>query len=133
MSEKLTKKEEAFVKNFAANGGKVTKAALKAYDTDNYHRAAAIGSRNLKKPKIQEALEKELERQNITLPRALKPIANALKSPDIETQLKGSDRALKLLLPTQKSDLNLNLNIDSAHFGGEFVAEVKEENGQENN
>ena len=129
MGEKLTKKEQEFVTNYASNGGKVTKAALKAYDTTNYHRAAAIGSKNLKKPKIQNALEKELKRQNITLPRALAPISRALKSPDIDTQLKGSDRALKLLLPTQKSgDLNLNLNIDSAHFGGEFVIDTKEEN-----
>lgn len=134
----VTKKEQAFIENYAKNGGKVTKAALAAYDTKNPKRAASIGSRMIRKPKIQDALQKELKKQNITLERALKPISKALVATkkdidgatidDLDTQLKGSDRALKILLPPQKdnSSLNFNLNIDSAHFGGEFVLDMEE-------
>lgn len=133
-TEKLTVKEKEFVKTLAKNGGNGTKAALKAYDTKKPRRAAAIASKKLKSPKIQTALEKELQKQGITLERALQPISKALVATknengsvvdDIEVQLKGSDRALKLLLPKEKSEnnLNFNFNIDSARFGGEFVVE----------
>lgn len=127
-NKELTAKEEKFVQTLASNGGNGTKAALEAYDTENYDRASAIASKKMKSPKIQEALKKELAKQGITLPKALKPIARALADKDLEMQLKGSDRALKLLLPNRgENNLSVNLNIDSAHFGGEFVIDGEEE------
>lgn len=133
-TRKITPKERNFVKEYARNGGNGTKAALKTYKTDKPRQAATIAAKNLKKPKIRDLLKEELQRQGITLERALQPIGKALVATkkdtdgstveDLDTQLKGSDRALKLLLPDQKgSDINVNLNIDSAHFGGEFVVE----------
>ena len=121
--KKLTEKEKKLVKTYARNGGNGTKAALKAYKTKNPKRASAIASKKLKSPKVQNALEKELQKHNITLDRALKPIGDALDDADIDIRLKGSDRALKLLLPKEKTEnnLNFNFNIDSARFGGEFV------------
>ena len=123
--KRLTEKEKKFVETYAKNGGNVTKAALKAYKSKTPKQASSIASTKLKKPKIQDALEKELKAQKITLKKALSPIADALNDADIEVRLKGSDRALKLLLPKDKpeSNLSFNLNIDSAHFGGEFVIE----------
>ena len=133
-----TKKEKELVKNLVANGGNKTRAALKAYDTKKPKRAYSIASKALKKPEVQGALQEELRRQKITLGRALKPISKALVATkkdadgttvdDLDIQLKGSDRALKLLLPDRKGDNNLSisLNIDSANFGGEFVIDAKE-------
>ena len=132
MSNKLTKKQKEFTKSLAKNGNG-TKAALKAYNTVSSKNAASIASRNLQKPKIQTSLEEEMAKQGITLSKALKPISKGLKATrrnengkkvdDLDTQLKASDRALKLLLPKEKADNNLsfNFNIDSARFGGEFV------------
>ena len=134
----ITEKESAFAKEYVNNGGNATKAVLAAYDTTSRERASSMGSQILQKPRVQDAIEKELAKQNITLSLALKPIAKGLKAKkkredgkmvdDLELQLKASDRALKLLFPTQKGEnnLNLNLNIDSAHFGGEFVINGEE-------
>ncbi len=58
-AKRLTKKETAFVKEFAATGNGV-QSALKAYDTDNYSVAGSIASENLQKPKIVLALEEAL-------------------------------------------------------------------------
>lgn len=137
---KITKKQKELVKVYTKNGYNGTKAALEVYGTNSPKRAAAIASKTLKKPQVQNELEKELRKQKITLARSLAPIAKGLVATkkedgetvdDIDTQLKASDRALKLLLPKQQLDgnFNLNLNIDSAHFGGEFVVDGEVENG----
>lgn len=137
--EVLTEKEGKFVKAYTENGGNGTQAALKAYDTTNPRRAAVLAHDKLKSPKIQNAIEKELKKQGITISSAIAPIAKGLKAKrrgldgklirdenkkpldDLEVQLRAADRALKLLLPKEKTDFNFNLNIDSANFGGEFV------------
>lgn len=134
---KPTEKEKKFIKAYVKNGGNGAKAALDAYETKDPRRAATIATKNLQKPKIRDMLKEELNRQGITLERALQPISKALVATkkdidgsvvdDLDTQLKGSDRALKLLIDQpEKGSLNLNLNIDSAHFGGEFVIDGEE-------
>lgn len=140
MTTKLTEKEQIFVEEYVKNGGHGTNAAKKAYKTKSTKNASSIATRTLHKPKVQDALPKELRKQNITLERALNPISKALAAKkkdldgktidDIELQLKGSDRALKLLLPNKgEGSLNVNLNIDSASFGGEFVINGDEVDG----
>mgnify|MGYP001563254629 CR=1 FL=1 len=62
--EELTKKQRGFVQDFVETGN-ATQSALNNYDieSDNkYNVAGAIGSENLKKPKIQEALKPIIER-----------------------------------------------------------------------
>ena len=127
MKKKVTKKQTEFAKEFVKNGGNGTQAALKVYDAKTPAAANAIASKNLKKPAVQDALKAELKRQNITLERAIKPIADALDDEDLDIRLKGSDRALKLLLPKEKNNIDLNFNIDSANFGGQFVGGVIDE------
>lgn len=135
----ITAKERKFVEAYAENGGNGTKAALKAYGTTHPRRAASMASRTLRKPEVKELLERELKKQGITLARSLSPIAKGLVATkvedgqtvdDLDVQLRASDRALKLLLPKEQLDasLNFNLNIDSAHFGGEFVVDGEAEN-----
>lgn len=137
----LPEKDKKFVKEYAKNCGNGTKAALKAYKSKTPKQASTVATRKLKNPTIQEALQKELKKQGITIGSAIAPIAKGLvakkrgldgrimkdenKEPidDLDTQLKASDRALKLLLPKDSPDINFNLHIDSANFGGEFVRE----------
>lgn len=100
---KLTTKQAKFVKGIA-EGKTNTDSALEAYDTATYGTAAVIATENLKKPNIQEAIELARVKLGITPERALKPIDDALNSDDIETRLKGSDRALKIMGIANKGD-----------------------------
>ena len=54
---KLTPKQKAFVREYKANGGNGTQAAVKAGYSENT--ADVIATENLRKPSIREALEKE--------------------------------------------------------------------------
>ena len=138
----LPEKDKKFVKEYAKNCGNGTKAALKAYKSKTPKQASTVATRKLKNPTILEALQKELKKQGITLGSAIAPIAKGLVAKkrdlklgelmfdengepldDLDVQLKASDRALKLLLPKDSPDINFNLHIDSANFGGEFVRE----------
>lgn len=58
-TNKLSKKEREFTKEYAKTGN-ATKAALKVYNTDKEYVAANIGSENLRKPKIIDALSSML-------------------------------------------------------------------------
>lgn len=137
--KKLSEKEKKLVKAYAKNGQNGAAAAMKAYNTKHPKTAATIATRVLKRPDVRAELTKELKRQGITLTNSLAPIAKGLVATkkadgetvdDLDTQLKASDRALKLLLPKEQLDsgLNFNLKIDSAHFGGEFVIDSEAEN-----
>lgn len=96
-SKKLTAKQTKFVKEYVANDGNGTKAALAAYDTTDENTAHAIASQNLQKLTVAEAIEVGMAEQGITMDKALKPIATALNSNDMDTQFKGSDRFFKLV------------------------------------
>lgn len=138
----LTAKQKKLVKTMAKNGGNRTKAGLEVYKTKSPKNANRIVSKTLKQPNVQQALEAELKKQGITLESSIAPISKGLKAKardmkgklicdedgnpidDLDTQLKASDRALKLLLPKEKeASLNFNFKIDAAKFGGEFVKE----------
>lgn len=125
-SDKLTVKQLRFIEEYFNNGGNGMRAALVAYDTTDENTARAMASENLAKPNIKELLATHkqaiMDRQNITLERAIEPIAMALDAKvivkvkdengnakeveivDIDTRLKGSDRALKLLGITTDHD-----------------------------
>lgn len=108
----LTIKQKKFVKAYVANDGNGTKAALETYDTKDYHTAHSIAVENLQKPAIRDAVEQSLIKHEITVDDAIAPIAKALKAKvsvtidgqrvvtdydDLEMQLKGSDRYMKLV------------------------------------
>lgn len=65
MSNRLTKKQKGFVKEYAKTGNGV-QSALKAYDTDDYATAGVIAVENLEKPKIQNALDEALPDELLT-------------------------------------------------------------------
>lgn len=131
--KKLTIKQTKFVKEYVKNDGNGTKAALAVYDTTDADTARAISSENLAKPAIRDAVDAALNKHGITMDDAVAPIAKALKAKkvfyvdgvkivsgddDLEMQLKGSDRALKLMGAGNKEDAGGNtINfINSATF-----------------
>lgn len=110
---KLTPKQAKFVEGIA-KGKPPTVSALEAYDTDNYGVAATIASENMNKQNVKDALVPILEKHMISLDSAIAPIGKALTATkvvihgnkedafaevveDLDMQLKGSDRALKLM------------------------------------
>lgn len=119
---KLTVKEINFIKGLVAGKSKPI-AALDATGATTYESAAVQANRMLKKDNVQEALAEAFEKHGITLDVAIAPIGKALTAKkvemrtgkittedgkvveqtfaeeveDVELQLKGSDRALKLM------------------------------------
>lgn len=109
----LTPKEIKLVKGIAE--GKTRRAAaMAAYDVKNVETASAVASEVLAKPNVQEALAAAFEKHGITIDAAIAPIGKALKATkvvihgngeeafaevveDVELQLKGSDRVLKIM------------------------------------
>lgn len=94
-------------------------AALAAYDTTDPNTASAIASATLKKANVQEALQAALSKRGIDVDKIIAPVAKALeatikirvdgavidtKEDDLEMQLKGHDRAMKILNVNQKDD-----------------------------
>jgi phage terminase small subunit len=113
----LTPKQNAFIREYIANGGNGTKAAQVAYDTNSYNSAQSIASQNLDKPVIAEALIKTMRRAGITDEMIVKPVIEALTAvnadgtPNLDLQLKGHDRVMKMI---SKDSLNLSIGTDEA-------------------
>ena len=97
-----TVKQEKFVKEYVANGGNGTQAALKAYDTDDYNTANQIAIENLQKPIVQHELKRLLKGSNITMKRVLGAVSDGLDATkgkgeeDHPTRLRAADMSLKL-------------------------------------
>lgn len=113
----LTPKQDAFIREYIANGGNGTKAAQVAYDTNSYNSAQSIASQNLNKPIIAEALLKTMRRAGITDEMIVKPVIEALTAvnadgtPNLDLQLKGHDRVMKMI---SKDSVNLSIGTDEA-------------------
>ncbi len=121
----MTTKEIKFVKA-KIKGKNTTQAAIEATGLTNKASAAVQGNRMLKNANVQEALQKALKRHDITIDKVLAPISKALTyqqrhveykttvktkgkdketitepiityKDDLDMQLRGSDRAVKLM------------------------------------
>ncbi len=106
MNQRLTPKQAKFIANIV-NGMSGTRAVIDAYGITNANVAAVISSQNLRKLKIKQAFLPYLDKNDICLDDALRPIGLGLKAKiningqeidDIDMQLRASDRALKLIL-----------------------------------
>lgn len=126
MTKPLTVKELKLAKA-KAQGKKHIEAWDQAGYSQNSSNATKIANTQkiLSKPNVQEALQKELAKQGITLEQAIAPISKALKAKkvvqiegdffeteveDLDMQIKGSDRALKLMGVSSSSDGNTTNN-----------------------
>ncbi len=137
---KLTPKQAKFVEGIA-KGKNQTQSALEAYDTDSYTTAAVIATENINKPNVKEALEPIFAKHNISLETAIAPIGKALTATkvvihgnkedafaevveDLDMQLKGSDRALKLMGIGQSKDDGNTIN-----NYGQMIVQAKDRYG----
>lgn len=93
---RLTIKEVKLIKALVA--GKSNGAAgMIATGSNSLASGATQTGRMLKRDDVQEALAAAFEAHGITLDRAVAPIGRALSNDSVDLQLKGSDRALKLM------------------------------------
>jgi hypothetical protein len=104
---KLTHAEVRLIKEMVAGKSK-SMAGMLATGSNTLASGASQASRMLKKDDVQLALAQAFEKHGITLDTAIAPIGKGLKAvkqneytgeitEDIGTQLKASDRALKLM------------------------------------
>jgi Tfp pilus assembly PilM family ATPase len=122
--KRLTHKERRLVE-LKAKGVKHDKAYRQAYDVpETTSPATTIQNTHkiLNKPHVKAALQIALQKHNITLDNALAPIGKSLtatktneitgaEEQDLTTQLKGSDRALKLLGVNGEQTGNFHLHL----------------------
>ncbi len=112
MSKKLTVKEAKLVKA-KAEGKSHKEAYVEAGYSPTTDNAMAVNANKvLSKPNVQEALQKELARQGITLEQVVAPVTRALTDDNIDTQLKGHDRAMKILGANQDKGNTVNVNFN---------------------
>lgn len=118
----LTAKQKKFVEGIVQNKTQ-TQAYKDAYNVAPTTKLETIypeASKTTRLPQVQNALRPFLEKHNITMDTAIAPIGKGLKAvkqneytgeitEDIATQLKASDRALKLLGVTN-NDLGGTIN-----------------------
>lgn len=121
----LTQKEIKLIRGIL-EGKTKRQAALEAYNAKTPETASAMASETLSKPNVQEALQLALSKQGITIEKVVEPVTKALNAtvkirtqdgvvvdteePDLEMQLKGHDRAMKILNVNQAKDGSTNAN-----------------------
>lgn len=117
--KRLTPKQEIFKAEVVKNGGNATAAAQVAYPNATYGSAKTIGWENMTKLDLAKAIRQELNRQGVTLEKALKPIVKGLEAKtkdgadDLAKQMMAHDRWLKAST-IDKEDNGLQLNIENA-------------------
>lgn len=107
MARELTTKQTQFVEEFFRNGGNATQAVIVVYGC-SYKAARTSASRLLTNANIREEIVAQFNAGGLTwqelVRMAIEPIVKGLeaKNPDgtddLDTQLKASDRAIKMLL-----------------------------------
>ena len=95
---KLTPKQKAFVREYKANGGNGTQAAINAgYSEDS---ARAISSENLTKPYIQEAIKQEekklQEKYEYTIDDMVRELDDVKCKSDAEKNRQAQIKAIEL-------------------------------------
>ncbi|MBQ6349825.1 MAG: terminase small subunit [Methanobrevibacter sp.] len=95
---KLTPKQKAFVREYKANGGNGTQAAIKAGYSENT--ADVIATENLRKPNIKEALaqaEKKMqEKYEYTLDDMVRELDDVKLKADAEQNRQAQIKAIEL-------------------------------------
>lgn len=107
-TKKLTIKEAKLVKA-KAEGKTNLQAYREVYSPTASDATADSNTRKiLGKEHITNALRTELERQGISIEQVVKPVTRALQDESIEVQLKGHDRAMKILGANQSETPTIN-------------------------
>lgn len=130
MAKRLTGQQTTYSREYVKNRvknikGAGTKAAKVAYKVKSDKVASVISAENLAKPSIRDAIEKALEKRNITIDSAIQPIADSLKAtksynnqkelvesdiPDHSIRLKGANSVLELLGAKKTAPLGIHFH-----------------------
>jgi phage terminase small subunit len=110
----LTAKQRKFVKA-KAEGKTTTAAAQEAYGI-SYNSARALGSENMTKLSIQEAVNAELSRQGVTLEAIIKPITDGLTATKVIVM--GKESADSFVDLTPDHSVRLKASSMAAQFMG---------------
>jgi len=114
--KKPTIKQKKFVAEYVKTGN-ATKSALKAYDTTDLSTAAAIGSENIRKPAVQQAIEQALTFHEATPEFAVGRVKKiAEQDKELNTSLNASKTILELHGWRKESKPNLTLDVKQAFF-----------------
>ena len=114
--QQLTPRQAMFAKEYLKNGGDATKAAAKVFNTKKRTSISAMGWRYLHDPNVQRVLLETAQKLGITDEGIMLPVAKALQAKDkegnddLDTQLKGHDRMMRLLLAGKENGLQLNID-----------------------
>lgn len=84
MKKSLTQKQLKFIYEFVKNGGIAVRAALVAYDTENYKSASKLADSNLKNDYIRKTIEKALNKREITADKIAVVLADGLNAKILE-------------------------------------------------
>jgi len=117
MAKQLTVKQAKFVKA-KAEGKSGTEAAMIAYDVKDAKVASVVAAENLAKPSIQQAVQKSMEKQGLTVDLVVKPIVDGIQAeqeyydkngeqhtrPDHSVRLKAAGMALDLMGAKSKGE-----------------------------
>lgn len=116
---KLTPKQAVFVKEYVKTKN-ATKAALVAYDTEDYKTAQNIGSVNLSNPIIRTKTEQLFNLEDTQLiVQNLKKLAISAESQ--ETQVKATKEWLDRAVPKTESNASLNFTQINNNLGSKYA------------
>lgn len=103
MADKVTPKQEAFIRAYVKNGQNATKAAMIAYPDADADSARAMGSQNLAKLNIRQRIEDyrdEVQRlNNLEVSDTLKDLQLIIDTPGVkpETKLRAMELKGKII------------------------------------
>lgn len=117
----LTTKQLKFVKA-KAEGKTGVAAAMEAYPTLNYSVANAVAVENMHKPSIQQALEKEMRKQGLTLESIITPVREALTAEKVSIVGNG-DQAMAEITPDH------SVRLTAVKIAAQFMGVGKGEQG----
>jgi hypothetical protein len=109
---KLSVKQELFCREFVANKGNATRAAMNVYDTEDPVTAAAIGYENLRKPQIASRITQILSENVQSL--APEDVAREISELAFNKTLRPTERMKLLELLGKWSKLGMWVNISES-------------------
>jgi phage terminase small subunit len=123
----MTTKQKLFIKEFQATGN-ATESAHKVYKVKNRHVAKSIGSENLSKPVIKQALESNVHLFESTIVKVVNDWGNSDNTRQREIALNnaqwGHDKVLgkaKQSIETKNLSVEVKLDLSGVRLGTHYI------------
>lgn len=129
MARRLTKKQRGFVHEYLVTGNG-TKSALATYDTDNERVAENIGSTNLSKPIILDAIDAALSDELLASKHLelLNKMDDLGQDIDANAVSKGLDMAYKIK-GKYAAEKSIRVNVDLSELQDQITKQIAEFRG----